>query len=330
MEGLMEIKRFDNKDLQEVLALFNEAIMNNETIYKLLNEETFRTLFCEEKTNIIPIIMIGMEDGKIIGFAAGNTSVQLDKAYITYVGVDKEYRRNGYGRQLLKELEKSLKEVNQAIIKYEILFFNPTNLVWLIPETPGHDHPNAPGIDMQSSAYLFFKNMGYRDFAYQNVYYLELKNYTLPANMETILKQLEERELTITTYQPDLHYGFDELFNNLDNENWRTVITENISKSNGGNPVLILEHKGKICGFTGPLDVQKSGRGYFAGIGIHGDYRGGGAGKVLFASLCIGLKEMGAEFMTLFTGENNPARNIYEAAGFKIVKSFADMRKEIK
>ena len=50
----------------------------------------------------------------------------------------------------------------------------------------------------------------------------------------------------------------------------------------------------------------------------------------MFASLCIGLKEIGAQFMTLFTGENNPARNIYEAAGFKIVKSFADMRKDIK
>ncbi len=31
--------------------------------------------------------------------------------------------------------------------------------------------------------------------------------------------------------------------------------------------------------------------------------------------------------MTLFTGDNNPARNIYESAKFKIVKSGQVMRK---
>ena len=39
---------------------------------------------------------------------------------------------------------------------------------------------------------------------------------------------------------------------------------------------------------------------------------------------------MGAGFMTLFTGETNPARNIYEAAGFSIVRSWTDMRREIR
>ncbi|TVR54608.1 MAG: GNAT family N-acetyltransferase, partial [Spirochaetaceae bacterium] len=42
---------------------------------------------------------------------------------------------------------------------------------------------------------------------------------------------------------------------------------------------------------------------------------------------CMGLKQIGAEFMSLFTGEANPARNIYEAAGFKIVRTWANMRK---
>ena len=41
----------------------------------------------------------------------------------------------------------------------------------------------------------------------------------------------------------------------------------------------------------------------------------------------MSLKEQGASFMSLYTGEDNPARNIYEAAGFKIVRSWADMRK---
>jgi len=46
--------------------------------------------------------------------------------------------------------------------------------------------------------------------------------------------------------------------------------------------------------------------------------------------LCSTLKDMGASYMTLFTGETNQARNIYEAAGFHIVRTWADMRREEK
>ena len=58
--------------------------------------------------------------------------------------------------------------------------------------------------------------------------------------------------------------------------------------------------------------------------------RGNGAGKVLFGRLCTGLRDLGAKYMTLFTGETNPARNIYEAQGFKIVRTWADMHKQAK
>ena len=50
---------------------------------------------------------------------------------------------------------------------------------------------------------------------------------------------------------------------------------------------------------------------------------------MLFSELCFGLRELGAGYMTLFTGENNPARRIYETAGFIIVKSWANMKKQI-
>lgn len=33
--------------------------------------------------------------------------------------------------------------------------------------------------------------------------------------------------------------------------------------------------------------------------------------------------------MSLYTGDTNPARHIYESSGFKIVRTWANMRKEI-
>ena len=54
------------------------------------------------------------------------------------------------------------------------------------------------------------------------------------------------------------------------------------------------------------------------------------AGKPVFCEMCARHRNGGADFMSLYTGEDNPARNIYESAGFRIVRSFADMRKAVK
>ena len=92
-----------------------------------------------------------------------------------------------------------------------------------------------------------------------------------------------------------------------------------------------LNAGGLVVGYTGPLSVTGTpGRGNFCGIGVRTEYRGRGIGKPVFCEMCARHKGGGADFMSLYTGEDNPARNIYESAGFRIVRSFADMRKVLK
>ena len=93
--------------------------------------------------------------------------------------------------------------------------------------------------------------------------------------------------------------------------------------------MLVVVKNNKILGWTGPLFTTNSKRGYFAGIGIHPNIQGLGIGSSLFSELIYQSKINGSQFMSLFTGSENPARNIYLKAGFKIVKSFAVLRKEI-
>ena len=59
-------------------------------------------------------------------------------------------------------------------------------------------------------------------------------------------------------------------------------------------------------------------------------YRGHGLGKLLFYRLCRAEKECGAQYMSLFTGIDNPAQNIYKEAGFTPRRYFAVMIKELK
>ncbi len=326
----MQIIKLSKENENATRDLFN-SVAQCEVVHKKLNEIRFTEQFISQQENVIKVNFIATDYDKVIGFANASYRSDTNEGYITFIVVDKEYRRKGIGRALLKQLQDELYNLsNSTLEKYDVIFFNPINLEWCVPNTKEHDHPNAPGVDVSSDGYMFLKNCGYRDTVYQNSFYQPLANFEFSPKIKERIESLKQQDITITFYDKNKHFGLDELFTDLGNEQWREIIIGNVMKPDGGYPVLIAEHKGKAVGFTGPLYAQASGRGYFAGIGVHSDYRKFGLGKALFSSLCMSLKDLGAEFMTLFTGETNPARNIYETAGFKIVKTWADMKFEIK
>ena len=307
------------------MELFNDCSAMGETLFRPFGTlEDFHAFFLRGTEDVIPVALAG--EG---AFASGCYAKESGKTYITFIGVRPGCRRRGAGRAALEALEAELSALSGKRT-YEISFFNPMNLIWTVPGFPGHDHPNAPGVDVSGAGYLFLKNCGYRDFACQNSYHIDLPDYQLPEDIHNRAGALRERGIQITRYDPARHTGLEELMDSLGNPLWKKEILENAARPGGGDPLLIVDQGGRAMGFTGPLAVQPSGRGYFTGIAVHPDCRGGGAGKVLFSSLCESLRDMGAGYMTLFTGEANPARNIYEAAGFRIVRTWADMRKEVR
>lgn len=307
-------------------ALFSEAVEAKEVLYKLFRDEKhFFDFFGVSNNEQIHKVSFLEKDGR--AFASGCYVDGEERAYITFVTVKREARRKGIGTKMLSQLEKKLMQ-NAGVKRVEIIFFNPMVFSWNVPGTDGADHPNAPGVDSMSQACLFFKNCGYRDYAAQNSYYIDLSKYMLPSSMAEREEELKKEHIIFEYYQAGKHYGMDDLLKKLENSMWEKEISEEIKKENHARPIIIVSHEGKVIGFTGPLDVEPSKRGYFAGIGVDSDYRGKGIAKVLFCKLCVGLRDKDAKFMTLFTGENNPARNIYEAAGFKIVRTWMDMRKE--
>ncbi len=308
--------------------LFEDAVRAKEVLFRPFeNQSDFCKFFMENQADTVHKVTILEEHGW--GFASGCFLSGESRAYLSMILVKKEMQRQGIGKTMLASLEDRLRRESGAS-KIEIVFFNPMALSWYIPGKKTADHPNAPGVDVASNAYLFFKNSKYRDYAMQNSYYLALDDYSEPDFAAYITEGLEKEDITIEIYNSDRHYGMKEMIHKFLNPLWERDILGETAKGENSRPILIAAHNGKVIGFTGPLDVEKSGRGYFCGIGVDPDYRGKRISTVLFCRLCISLKEKGADFMSLFTGENNPARNIYEAAGFRIVRTWADMRKEWK
>lgn len=324
----MEFRMLEQTDLAGLADLWNRNTSKKDNLYKKLNEAEIKSKFFTNTKTYDILSYIAIDSKMIIGFISGVSIKNSDTFYLTFVLVDESVRRKKIGTRLLDLLESNLKKKHE-LKKIDIVFFNPIHLEWIIPGTISSDHPNAPGVDISSAAYIFMKHHGFEDYAIQNAYYKNIETYEYSEDILKCIKKLDEQGLTITYYDRRKHIGFEKLFIDLHNDSWKNAIISNINSENGGHRVLIVEKNGQICGFTGPLFVQESKRGNFIGIGIHSDYRGLGAGKVLFAALCMGFKDIGATYMTLFTGKNNPARKIYEHEGFEIVRTWADMRKKL-
>lgn len=324
----MEYTKLNLQNAEAAKAIWDESIEADGLVFKPFDSmESFLDFFLPDREQAYQKVSILTKDEN--GFAGGCYVPGEERAYITFLGVRREHRRRGTGSELLGCLEELLLK-KPGVNRTEIVFFNPMNCSWRIPGGHGADHPNAPGIDVSTGAYLFFKNNGYRDYAMQNSYYRSLNGYQIPREAELTEQRLLSEGITFEIYDPQRHQGLESLMKGFDNPLWEREIMSEVKKGKKGRPVLIVSDRGKAAGFTGPLDAEESGRGYFTGIGVSEEYRGRGIAKVLFCKLCMELKRMDASFMTLFTGETNPARNIYEAAGFRIVKTWADMRKEWK
>lgn len=330
----MEIVRLNDSHIRDVVSLWNESC-ESEMCYKPFTEESFRKKFINNIHFSCEGTFVGIEEGKVIGFANGLFKKQFlpgenfenTPGYITFVLVDRKHRNKGNGSKLLKAAQDFL--ISSSKKKIQITFFNPINLEWYIPGSGNkHDHPNAPGVDADSPAYEFFKNHGYTVRTKEVSMYLELSKFEMGEKYIKKLQELKEKGITIEYYSKDKHHGFDDLFDDLKNELWRKEIKDNLALSRSF-PVIVAADKGHICGFTGPIEVEQSGRGKFSGIGVDSKHQGGGIGKLLFFMLCGGFKKEGASFMSLFTGETNNARRMYKDAGFNVVKTWAVMEKGV-
>lgn len=274
-------------------------------------------------------VTLGVFEGdRLVGIASGCVSSERKAGYLSYLCVAPDRRRRGIATGLCDRLEEAL-AADPSVEKLEAVFHNPVQLPWYIPHGDGDWHPCLPGVDKASGLYLFLKNRGWRDYAHQNCYYRRMSGYADKPNIAATRERLLSEGLKLTLYDPERHHGLPELFDNIGNPGWKAHVL-----AHPDLPIVVavdVNAGGLVVGYTGPLSVVGTpGRGNFCGIGVRTEYRGRGIGKPVFCEMCARHRDGGADFMSLYTGEDNPARNIYESAGFRIVRSFADMRKVLK
>jgi len=321
----MEIKLFNTEHLKLACALWNRE--GSKFHYKPLSEEQFMDTFVNHPYYDEACTFVAIEDGVVVGFAAGVTDDQLPlgdvAGYITTVIMNEACAPTQWD-ELISALEQRFVQLGKK--QSEVLFFNPVKLIWTMPSEPKHEHNNAPGIDRSMPLYERLITRGYSDRATQCGMYLPLGSFEIPPAV--LAKEERARELgyVITLYNAKLHTGIADMLEALNNPGWNREVAYYAAQD---VPLPVAVKDGVCVGFAGPIVRQDNGRAFFCGVGVHPEHEGKGLGSVLFYRMVEAFQAANCDYITLFTGKNNPALKIYEKAGFTIEKEFAILRKEL-
>ena len=328
----MRIRTYLEKDLQEIVSLWNRCVAAGEVIYRPLEAEYFEKKFL---TQLGADIFVAEEGGVFCGFLAGcrltsflpGQSDENTPAYLSVIMVEPQQRNKGAGSALLAAFEAHYRAMGKKVFAVSSLC--PINLDWVIPGTPGHEHNNMPGMDEECLGYEFLKKRGYGVYVREVAMYLNLAEYEKKPEVEQRRAALREQGVAAGLYDPAQKAEFDGMCDRVGSEYWRQVLREETAKENP-RPILAAVTDGHIVGFTGPVDRQENGRGWFTGICTDPLYEKRGIAGVLFNDLMGEFIRVGAAYSTLFTGTENHAQRLYLKTGFRPARYFAIMKKTLE
>ncbi|MBQ6645567.1 MAG: GNAT family N-acetyltransferase [Clostridia bacterium] len=330
----MIIRAFEKGDLPALGRLWEACRLRGETLLRPFSEAYFEEKFLKTDCYEPQLLLVSLENEKLTGFIAGarkhaflnNENEQNTPGYITLIMVDPEARHQGVGSALLRRLEDAFRALGKA--RLDVSSLSPIDLNWLIPGTPDHEHNNMPGIDEACPGYGFLTQKGYEPFVREVAMYLNLSDYRKSELVEQKRLALRKAGITAGLYDPRENCEWDGMCDRVGSEYWRKVLKDELS-SPAPRPILAARCDGHIVGFTGPVDVEASGRGWFTGICTDPLYEQRGIATVLFNDLMNEFIRVGARYSSLFTGTENHAQRLYLKTGFRPAKTFAMLKKEL-
>ena len=293
--------------------------------YAPLTEGRFREILLDHPEFSPEFTLVLEEEGRICGFVNGCPGPQTaGTGYIGCLLLEAQADTAENTALLIRGIEEAF--IKAGSNRCAVSFFNPIRLPWVIPGTDGHQHNNVPGVPVDVPLYERLLALGYGETSRECGLYCDLADYTTPEWVEEKAAQMAQRGYTVARYDRSCHEGLEEMVQSLGNPVW----SEEIPAAGRVGMDLLVGLKGNVCaGFTGPVYPEETGRGYLSGIAVATQYERNGLGTLLFYRLLQREKEVGARYMSIFTGANNHAKEIYMKAGFRVVRTFAVMRKEL-
>ncbi len=334
----MKILLNEEKYINEAYGVFCDFVNQKEALYLPITKRAFESALKRQDS----LFLAAEENGELIGFVLANVAEK--GIYLTLIIVKHNHRNKGTGKALVLKLESLAKEKGFDTLLIDHM--NPAELGWRIPESR-RTHNKIPGVYNKSQALRFFKSSGFCATHEETAMYRELDGFTMPDEIFSVIASLEREGIEVGELK-NFDVEFNRLCDNVKSEYWRNSIASEIRahKENRGNSdprffadgtppkkprkILAAVYEGRMVGFTGPVDLQKDKRGWFTGLCVDPGFGRRRIGEALFNLLLDAFKNENAEFVSLYTGSNNPAKKIYLRAGLKPAAQFVAMKKNLK
>jgi GNAT superfamily N-acetyltransferase len=241
-----------------------------------------------------------------------NAPSDAERGYITLFGVLPEFQRQGVASRMLERAEAYLKSQNRR-------------LVMISSYAPGYF---IPGVDVNAypAALSFLKKHGYAEVYRPLAMETSLWSLAVPDFVCEKRRALERDGVTIEPYRFELTLPLLEFTAKEFPGDWVRVVREAMSRITlGESPsrVIVAHRNGEVVGFS-HHDAER-----FGPIGVAASQRGKGLGHVLMFETLEAQKRAGFRAAWFLWSDDKTAQRIYNVAGFKEVRRFALMRKEL-
>jgi ribosomal protein S18 acetylase RimI-like enzyme len=245
-----------------------------------------------------------------------NAPNDSDRGYITLFGVLPGFRRQGVGGALLEAAE-------------EYLRFQGRKSVWISPYAPGYF---APGVDVEAYAegLAFLAKRGYEEVYRPISMEAPLWSFAVPDWVQKREADHRTEGVAYTQFTPALIRPLIEFAERAFQGDWVRVCRQAALKIlDGDNPQrlqIALDNRNPtpvVLGFS-HFDGER-----FGPIGVDPEQRGRGIGQVLMYRTLQAQRDAGLRTAWFLWSDDKTAARLYDAAGFKIVRRFALLKKEL-
>ena len=350
------VRKARQEDLPVLTAMWNDYAAERNSVYRPVTDNFFREFLAARDYRPVLLILeeshaaegkalcretdpeekrnAGHDHSGVTGFVMGTEPLRFlpgetaenTPAYLSFVYVWPECRRQGYGTALLRAFEEEAGKAGKH--SAAVHDRNPLALPWTCKRVPHHYHNTIPGVDTESDGYRLLCACGYEAARFECSMYIDLAGWKAPADLPARQEALRKAGIETGHYDPAWNLEYDSFFTHVGVEYWRETFRTEITKERP-RKIPAAWTKDRLIGFTGPVDLEPTGRGWFSGICVDPDYSGKGIATVLFNLLLEDFVAEGASFTSLFCEIGGAAQKTYRKAGMIPVRYFAYMRKEI-
>ncbi len=313
MSTQITVRPYEPGDIHQVVDLLNRCLTEDP-----ITSETFQRKVLLDPNYNAQGTLLALAGEKLVGFALGmvrtyrieDSAPDFDRSWITLIGVDEGFRRQGIATRLVSELERYFRS-------------RECRMTFVSSYAPNYF---IPGVDVNAypEAMAFFRSVGFEEVYRPLSMDANLVHVPWPEWVKDKEKALEGK-VTIEPYRPELIQPLLEWMRVEFPGDWQRFAREAMTRITLGqfrpDNVWIAHENGKVVGYC-----QHDNECRFGPFGVSASERGRGIGIILLLK-CLRAMQAKGLHNAWFLWTDDKVAKLYAEAGFAESRRFALLKK---